>query len=90
MLALACTVHKVQGLRLSKIIVSFKLLKQQTFHYRQIYVALSRFTSLKGLYILVSFNVKSIRASPQAFEECSSLYLKCMLLTHNIEDVDNN
>ena len=41
MLAWACTVLKVQGLSLSKIIVRFQLLKQQNFHFGQIYVALN-------------------------------------------------
>ena len=44
MLAWACTVHKVQGLSLNKVVVGFQLLKQQNFHYGQNYVALSRVT----------------------------------------------
>ena len=46
MLVQACTVYKVQGLRLSEIVVNFQLLKQRNFNYGQIYVALSRVTSL--------------------------------------------
>ena len=49
MLAWACTVHKVQGLSFNKVVVGFQLLKQQNFHYGQIYVALSRVTSLEEL-----------------------------------------
>ena len=90
MLAWACTVHKVQGLSLSKVIVSFQLLKQRKLHYGQIYVALSRVTSLEGLHILGSFNLKSIRASPQAFEEYDRLRLERILLPPNIEGVDSN
>ena len=90
MLAWACTVHKVQGLSLSKVVVSFQLLKQRNFHYGQIYVALSRVTLLKGLYILGSFNLKSIRASPQDFEDYNRLRLECLLLPPNIEGVDSN
>ena len=37
-------VHKVQGLSLHKVVVSFQLLKQQNFHYGQNYVAVSRVT----------------------------------------------
>ena len=48
-LAWACTVHKVQGQQFKEIVVSFKLLKQKSFNYGQIYVALSRVTSLSGL-----------------------------------------
>ena len=89
-LAWACTVHKVQELSLKKVAVSFQLLKQRNFHYGQIYVALSRVTSLKGLYIIGSFNLKSIRTSPQALEEYSRLGLESMLLPPNIEGVDSN
>ena len=42
MLAWACTVHKVQGLTLDNLVVSFELNKQRRFSYGQIYVALSR------------------------------------------------
>ena len=61
-----------------------------TTHYGQIYVALSGVTSLERLYILGSFNVKSIRARPQLFEEYNRLRLECMLLLPNIEGVDSN
>ena len=48
-LAWACTVHKVQGLTLKKIVISFDLFKQRSFNYGQTYVALSRATSIQGL-----------------------------------------
>ena len=41
-LAWACTVHKVQGLTLQNVVVSFNLQKQRFFIYGQVYVALSR------------------------------------------------
>ena len=41
MLSWACTVHKVQGLSLDKAVIN----------YGQMYVALSRVTSLNGLYL---------------------------------------
>ena len=44
-LSWACTVHKVQGLSLNKIVISFDLLKQKSFNSGQMYVALSRVTS---------------------------------------------
>ena len=40
MLAFACTVHKVQGLTLPCIVVSFNLNRQKKFSYGQLYVAL--------------------------------------------------
>ena len=45
-LAWACTVHKVQGLTLQNVVISFHLNKQKSFNYGQVYVALSRSTSL--------------------------------------------
>ena len=70
--------------------VSFQLLKHRNFLYGQIYLALSRVTSLEGLYILGSFNLKSIGASPKALEEYNRLRLESMLLPPNIEGVDSN
>ena len=51
MLAFACKVHKIQGLRLPSIAVSSSLNKQKTFSYGQRHVALSRVKSLGHLYI---------------------------------------
>ena len=67
------------------------MLKQQSFHYGQIYVALSRVTSLERFYILGSFSLKSIiRASSQALEEYNRFCLESMLLRLNIEVLDIN
>ena len=46
MLAWACTDDKVEGLSFNKVVVSFHLLKQRNFLYGQIYIDLSRVTSL--------------------------------------------
>ena len=51
-LAYACTVHKVQGLTLSKAVFSFDLGKQKSFNNGQVYVALSRVHKIDDLYIL--------------------------------------
>ena len=69
MLAWPCTIHKVLGLSLRKIMVSFQLLKQRNFNYEQIYVALSRVTTLEGMNVLGSLLVKAIRTDPCALEE---------------------
>ena len=45
-LSWACTVHKVQGLSLTSAVVSFDLEKQRSFNEGQMYVALSRVTSI--------------------------------------------
>ena len=51
MLAWGCTVHKFQGLTLEEVVISFDLVKQKNFNYGQMYVPLSRVTSLNGLII---------------------------------------
>ena len=75
-LAYACTVHKVQGLTLSKIVVSFQLHKQNSFHPGQIYVALSRVTSLDGLYLIGNYSSAAIKSSKLADEEYERLRCK--------------
>ena len=67
-LAWGCTIHKVQGLTVSKIVVSF----QRRFNDGQAYVALSRAKSANGLYIL-DFESEKIRASRRVKEEMSFL-----------------
>ena len=69
MLAWACTVHKVQGSSLQKIVDSSDLQRQRNFNYGQIYVALSRVTSLEGLYITGSVSAATMKVNPQAMEQ---------------------
>ena len=90
MLAWACTVHKVQELSLSKIVVSFQLLKQKNFNYGQIYVALSRVTSLDGLYVLGYFSVKSIRADPRALNEYNRMRTERSFYDSESEDLNDS
>ena len=80
-LAWECTVHKVQGLTLENIIVSLELRKQKFFNYGQIYVALSRATSLQGLFILGKLESKHIKANPKVKEEYERLrnLIPCLL-----------
>lgn len=72
-LGYACTVHKVQGLTLKKVVVSFELLKQRSFNYGQIYVALNRSTSLQGLHILGNIEMKHVKANPKVHQEYERL-----------------
>lgn len=68
-LAWACTVHKVQGLTLDKIVISFELAKQRFFNYGQVYVALSRSTTLQGIHILGQIEHRHVRTNPRVHEE---------------------
>lgn len=72
-LAWACTVHRVQGLTLNNVVVSFQLFKQNIFNYGQIYVALSRATSLQGLHVLGKLETKYIRADQRVNNEYERL-----------------
>ena len=72
-LAWACTIHKVQGLSLIKAVVSFDLMKQRTFNYGQLYVALSRVTSQDGLYLVGNYDRAKIRCDPKATQEYQKL-----------------
>ena len=72
-LAWACTVHKVQGLTLQNVVISFNLNRQRSFNYGQVYVALSRATSLSGLHINGKINSKHVRADPRVTSEYERL-----------------
>ena len=72
-LSWACTVHKVQGLTLENVVVSLELHKQRSFNYGQMYVALSRATSLQGLYILGEIQSKHIKANSKVHAEYERL-----------------
>ena len=65
----ACTVHKVQGLSQEKIVVSFQLNKQRSFNPSQMYVALSRITSINGLYLIGNYSKSAFRANDEAEKE---------------------
>ena len=73
MLAWGCAVPKVQGLTLEKVVISFDLVKQRSFNYGQVYVALSRVTSLDNLYLIGSFTLSVIEADPRAIHEYQRL-----------------
>ena len=78
-LAWACTVHKVQGLTLEKVVISLDLIKQRPFNYGQIYVALSRAISLHGLYTFGQIESKHIKANPKVLEEYQRLSNECIV-----------
>lgn len=68
-LAWACTVHKVQGLRLNRIVVSFDLNIQRNFNYGQICVAISCTKTLQGVYIIGEIEHKHVKTNPKVREE---------------------
>ena len=69
MLSWACTVHKVQGLSLQTAVISFDLNKQRAFNAGQMYVALSRVTSMEDLFLKGSYSRDTISVSTCATEE---------------------
>ena len=72
-LAYAVSIHKVQGLSLTNVVISFDLVKQRTFNYGQVYVALSRATSLNGIHVLGTLENKHVKADPRVHEEYERL-----------------
>ena len=78
-LSWACTVHKVQGLSLQEVVVNFNLLRQRRFNPGQLYVALSRVTTLNGLYLTGNFDETAFKADEKAFTEYDRLRAECVL-----------
>ena len=87
--AWGCTVHKVQGLNLDKIVASLDLLRQRNLNYGQIYEAFSRVTSFNGLYIVGVFSEKVIRADPRALQEYERMRLESYLSNEHVDDPQN-
>ena len=80
-LAWACTVHKVQGKQFKEAVISFQLQKQKRFNYGQMYVGLSRVTSLSGLYLIGEYNSRAIQSDPRAAAEYELLRNEYFLLS---------
>ena len=74
----------MQGLSLPKIVVSFDLHRQINFNYGQIYVALSRVTSLEGLYITGSVSAAAMKVNPQAMEKYNRMRLESALMVNEV------
>ena len=81
MLSWSCTVHKVQEKQFPKVVFSFQLLKQRRFNTGQAYVALSRASSLKGLYLTGELNEKSITADHRVSNEYERMRNHSRLIT---------
>ncbi|XP_069109785.1 ATP-dependent DNA helicase PIF1-like [Argopecten irradians] len=69
-----CTIHKVQGITLNNIVVSF----DNRFNHGQAYVALSRSRTLNGLYIL-NFDDKKITANSSVIKEMERMRKECVV-----------
>ena len=54
-LSYACTIEKVQGLSLKQVVICFDLYRQKSFMSSQMYEALSKITSLPGLFLICSY-----------------------------------
>ena len=65
--------HKVQGLNLHEVVISFQLERQRNFNAGQIYVALSRSTSFIGLFLTGTYTSSAIIASKAVHKEYERL-----------------
>ena len=74
-LSYTCTVHKVQGISLSKAVVSLNLCKQKAFQPGHVYVASSCITNFEGLYLTGSYNRALIKSNVAVKDEYDRLKL---------------
>ena len=72
-LSWACTVHKVQGLSLTSAVVSSDLEKQRSFNEGQMYVALSKVTSIDNLFLIGKYSADVFRVNENAILEYKRL-----------------
>ena len=72
-LSSACTVHKVQGLSLTEGVASFDLASQKSFNQGQMYVTLSRITSINELYLIGKYNKAALKVNESAKREYERL-----------------
>ena len=89
-LAWACTIHKIQGLTINVGVVGFELNKQKAFNQGQMYTALSRITSLSGLFLTGHFNKSFIRANEKAEHEYNRLRRNSALQPTENCEISNN
>ena len=55
------------------------MLKQKSFNNGQMYVALSRVTSLNGLFLTGQYKASAIKADPRASQEYERMRAECVL-----------
>ena len=72
-LSWACTVHKVQCLSSTEGVVNFDLESQKSLNQGQMYVALSRITSINELYLIGKYNKAALKLNEAAKREYERL-----------------
>ena len=60
-LSWACAIHKVQGLSLDEGVICFDLHRQRSFNQGQIYVALSRISTLDRIFLIENYNKTAVK-----------------------------
>ena len=70
---MTCTVHKEQGLNLTEGVAIFDLESQKSFNQGQIYVALSRITSINELYLIGKYTKAALKVNESAKKEYEKL-----------------
>ena len=68
-LSWTCTVRKMQSLSLDEGVTSFDLHRQRSFNQGQMYVALSRITSLDRMFLIGNYNKAAIKENSPAKQE---------------------
>ena len=84
----AYTVHKVQGVTIGKVAVCLQLYKQKSFNAGQLYVPLSRATSLSSLSITGNIHPDHVKANPSTLAEYDRLREESNFF-NTIQRVDN-
>ena len=73
MLSWVFTVHKVKGLSLTSAVFSSDLEKQKSFNEGQMYVTLSRVTSIDNLFLIGKYNRKVFKVNESVVAEYNKL-----------------
>ena len=65
-LSQACAVHKVHGLSLNEGVISFDIHRQKSINPGQVYVPLSRITSMARMYLIGKYSKKATKENSSA------------------------
>ena len=87
-LSWSCTVHKVQGLSLSDGVISYEL--QKSFNQGQMYVAMSRISTLENMHLIGNYNQNAIKVNKSAKKESERLYSECLLSPLSFSKASND